>query len=576
MIEMTGLGVSPGIALGTAVRVSAGGHQVFRLQIAPTDVDKEIERLEVAIRQAQDQLYAIKAKMEQALGQEHAYILDAHLLMLEDQSLLNEIRSSIRTQQINAEWAVKVVTNRLLAIFAEISDDYLRARGSDIEDVAHRLITVLSGEQPHRRLPPDAVLVAEQILPSMMVEFDTGAIAGLVAKTGGWTSHAAIIARGLGIPAVVGIEAMDGDIESGARVIVDGNRGLFIVNPTEDVWGQYEQRKAEDERTWCVIRDRTQSPASTSDGVSITLRANIELPTEIETLDQYGAQGIGLFRTQYLFLQTAPELPSEEMQFEVYKRLAEVSGEHGVVIRTLDWAERRGWPGALESEPNPALGLRAIRFSLQVEDLFRTQLRAILRAACHGKVRVVLPLVSHIGELRRSRQIIEEVVRQLKADGVPCGESVDLGVMIEVPAAVMIADLLAAEADFFSLGTNDLTQYLLAVDRDNVRVAHLYESLHPAVLRAVKRTVEAAATAGIPVEVCGEMASHPIQVLILIGLGLRSLSMAPKAIPVIKETIRSVEMSAAHDVAEQALRSDSADEVRQLLQAWWHVITAAA
>jgi phosphotransferase system enzyme I (PtsI) len=576
MIEAKGLGVSPGIALGTAVRVSAGGRQVFRFPIAPTEVSREIERLEIAVHHAQDQLHSIKAKMEQALGQEHTYILDAHVLMLEDQNLINEIKSLIESHHVNAEWAVKVVTDRLMAVFAEIQDEYLRGRGSDIEDVAHRLIMALSGGEHHRRLPSDAILIAEQVLPSMMVEFDVGAIAGLVARTGGWTSHAAIIARGLGIPAVVGVETIDGSIETGARVIVDGNRGLFLVNPTDDIWQQYSQRKAEDERHWCVIRDRTQLPAETRDGVSITLRANIELPSEIEALDQYGAQGIGLFRTQYLYLQTAPELPSEQMQLEVYQRLAEASGEHGVAIRTFDWAERREWLGAAEPEPNPALGLRAIRFSLQAEDLFRTQLRAILRAACHGRVRVVLPLVSHIGELRRSRHIIEEVAEQLTAEGVECSESVAVGVMIEIPAAVMIADVLAAEADFFSLGTNDLTQYLLAVDRDNARVAHLYEPLHPAVLRAVKLSVEAAAVAGIPIEVCGEMASHPMQALMLIGLGLRSLSMAPKAIPVIKEAIRSMEAAAARDVAAQALRCDSAEEVQQILREWWRVVTASS
>jgi phosphotransferase system enzyme I (PtsI) len=538
-------------------------------------VEQEVERLTAAIEKAREQLSRIKTKLEQALGRAHAYILDAHLLMLEDQQLIEEIKSIIRTNRVNAEWAVKVATDRMLAVYAEIKDEYLRERGTDIEDVANRLIMTLSGNQPSRWLPQGAILVTEQILPSIMAEFNLDAVIGLAAKAGGRTSHAAIIARSLGIPAVVGLEEIDGDVEAGMPAIIDGHGGMLIVDPTDHVLGQYQQRRTESERLWSLVRNRTKLPAETSDGVKITLRANIELPSEVETIHQYGAQGIGLFRTQYLFLPTSPEPPSEAVQFAVYRQLAEACGIDGVAIRTFDWAEPRMRLRELEPEANPALGLRAIRFSLQAQDMFRTQLRAILRAAHYGHVRVVLPLISTITELRESRRLLQAVAQELRAEGVPYNEHIPLGVMIEVPAAVIISDMLAAEADFFSLGTNDLIQYLLAVDRDNNRVAHLYKALHPAVLRSLKRTVEAAAAASIPVEVCGEMASDPLHALVLIGIGMRSLSMAPKAVPFVQDIIRSVDSQLLQKTVARALELESAERVEKLLRDHWMEVVPA-
>lgn len=575
MRSLRGLGVSPGIGIGTIVRVSPRGGRVFRLGVELEQVEQEVERLTAAIEKAREQLSRIKTKLEQALGRAHAYILDAHLLMLEDQQLIEEIKSIIRTNRVNAEWAVKVATDRMLAVYAEIKDEYLRERGTDIEDVANRLIMTLSGNQPSRWLPQGAILVTEQILPSIMAEFNLDAVIGLAAKAGGRTSHAAIIARSLGIPAVVGLEEIDGDVEAGMPAIIDGHGGMLIVDPTDHVLGQYQQRRTESERLWSLVRNRTKLPAETSDGVKITLRANIELPSEVETIHQYGAQGIGLFRTQYLFLPTSPEPPSEAVQFAVYRQLAEACGIDGVAIRTFDWAEPRMRLRELEPEANPALGLRAIRFSLQAQDMFRTQLRAILRAAHYGHVRVVLPLISTITELRESRRLLQAVAQELRAEGVPYNEHIPLGVMIEVPAAVIISDMLAAEADFFSLGTNDLIQYLLAVDRDNNRVAHLYKALHPAVLRSLKRTVEAAAAASIPVEVCGEMASDPLHALVLIGIGMRSLSMAPKAVPFVQDIIRSVDSQLLQKTVARALELESAERVEKLLRDHWMEVVPA-
>ncbi|RMG45125.1 MAG: phosphoenolpyruvate--protein phosphotransferase [Acidobacteria bacterium] len=567
--RLRGLGVSPGIGIGTIVHLSSRGPHVFRMRIAPHQVEEELRRLAMAFDKARQQLAQMKAKLEQALGRDHAYILDAHLLMLEDQQLIEDITSIIRTQQVNAEWAIKVVMDRILAIYADVKDDYLRERGSDIEDVAHRLITTLQGDHRHRWLLPETILATEQMLPSMMIELDPDAVVGLVARTGGWTSHAAIIARGLGIPAVVGIEGLHEEMAAGMLAIVDGHAGELILNPTEDLIAQYRERQAESERLWCAVRDRVRLPTVTRDGTPITLRANIELPSEVDAIEQYGAQGVGLFRTQYLFLSSHTMPPSEHVQFATYRRLAEACGQDGVTIRTLDWAESESAADDAEPETNPALGLRAIRYSLQAPELFRIQLRAILRAAFYGRIRVVLPLVSSVTEIRRARELLQAVARELDEEDLPHQADIPVGVMIEVPAAVFIADALAAEADFFSLGTNDLIQYLLAVDRDDSRVAHLYRPLHPAVLCAVKKTVEAAAAAHIPVEVCGEMAAEPLHALALIGLGVRRLSMAPKAIPLMKDVIRSVDLALLEDAVERALKLVTAEDVERLLQEEW-------
>jgi phosphotransferase system enzyme I (PtsI) len=570
MVRLKGLGVSPGIAIGNTIHLEWRGKHVFRVEVKESDVDREVKRLHRAIRLAKNQLRTIKRRIVRALGREHAYILDAHLLMLEDQGVVSEIETVIRSSRVNAEWAVKVVTDRILAVYSEIKDDYLRERGSDIEDVAHRLITALGGGRASRDryLPKGSVLLSEDLPPSVLAELDLSCVVGFATSVGGWTSHTAIIARSLGIPAVVGLHAAINQVESNQQVVIDGSNGLMIVNPTAEAVRQYQEQQREHERRWRWLRERLDLPAATRDGIVITLRANVELLSELDEMKQCGASGIGLFRSEFLFLQSAPDLPSEEVQFETYKRVAEAAGSELAAIRTVDWDENRMAivdSGNSLPERNPALGLRAIRFSLQAQEIFKTQLRAILRAARYGNLQIVLPLISGVDELRQSRHILDAVKQDLQHEGLAPADDVPLGIMIEVPAAVLVADLLAAEADFFSLGTNDLIQYLLAVDRDNDRVAHLYEPFHPAVLRALKQTVRAAEDAGISVEVCGEMASNPLQALVLIGLGVRTLSMRPRAIPLIKELMRSVSVQEISYAVEAALSCASADEVRQCL-----------
>lgn len=583
-LTLKGLGVSPGIARGTAVHFHWRGRHVFRVDLEEAEVEREIKRLHRALRIARRQLQTIKRRAERALGKEHAYILDAHLLMLEDRAVIGEIEALIRTTRVNAEWAVKVVTDRLVEIYSEISDDYLRARVSDIEDVGRRVIGALLGTQRsrYRHLPPGTVLVTEDLLPSALVELDLGSIVGFVIGIGGSTSHTAIIARSLGIPAVVGLHEAIHRIENDATVIVDGTNGKVIVSPTSEEIARAEAAQKEHERRWVWLRERLALPAETLDGIEITLRANIELPSELDEVARYGASGIGLFRSEFLYLQAAPGLPSEDDQFAVYKRVAEIAGPSGAVIRTVDWDETRlpftgssGSAGSTMSvtrisdtgvERNPALGLRGIRFSLQVPKVFRTQLRAIARAAAFGTLRIVLPLITGVDELRQARRILGEVLQELREEGQTGVDSIPLGVMIEVPAAVLLADRLARECDFFSLGTNDLIQYLLAVDRDNDRVAHLYDPLHPAILRALHQTVRAAEEAGVPVEVCGEMAADPLQALVLLGLGVRTFSLRPRAIPLIKEVIRAVSLAEVTEAVARARACSSTDEVRACLQ----------
>lgn len=583
-LTLKGLGVSPGIARGTAVHFHWRGRHVFRVDLTEAEAEREVKRFHRALRIARRQLQTIKRRAERALGKEHAYILDAHLLMLEDQAVIGEIEALIRTTRVNAEWAVKVVTDRLVEIYSEISDDYLRARASDIEDVGRRVIGVLLGTQRARdhNLPPTTVLVTEELLPSALVELDLSSIVGFVIGIGGSTSHTAIIARSLGIPAVVGLHEAIHRIENDAPVIVDGTSGVVIVSPTPEEIARSEAEQKEHQRRWSWLGERLSLPAETLDGVGITLRANIELPSELDDVARYGANGIGLFRSEFLYLQAAPEAPSEEAQFEVYKRVAEAAGPSDAVIRTVDWDETRSplagsWSSAVGVksvtrigdaglERNPALGLRGIRFSLQVPDLFRAQLRAIVRAAAYGRLRIVLPLITGVEELRQARRILTEVIRELRDEGQRVPDSVPLGAMIEVPAAVVLADHLARECEFFSLGTNDLTQYVLAVDRDNDRVAHLYDPLHPAILRVLHHTIRAAEEAGIPVEVCGEMAADPLHALVLLGLGVRIFSMRPRAIPLIKEVIRSVSIAEVTDAVARAREYGSADDVRACLR----------
>jgi phosphoenolpyruvate-protein phosphotransferase (PTS system enzyme I) len=566
-VRLRGVGASPGVAVGNALRLDERGRrQFYYLDVSPTQVRREVSRLRDAFAQARAELLEIKARLTRELGYEHSFILDAHLLMLEDERLFAEIENEIRTRRINAEWAVRSAIDRVEEAYRQVNDAYLRERTSDLEDVAMRLLTILSGRDKFdlSELDENVILVAKDIWPSTVAELDFNRVLGFATNSGGITSHVAIIARALGIPAVVGLHDVTRRARTGTPIIIDGAAGEVILRPNRALAREYARRQKQDRARLARVIKPTEA-AETLDGVHITLRANVELPTEIESLARFGAEGIGLYRSEFIFLAGLPKLPGEDEQYQIYRRMAEAAGDAGASIRVFDLGGDKLTLQGYEEEMNPALGLRAIRLALRVEAIFRTQLRAILRANMHGKLRVVLPLISTISELREAKRIIAEVKQEMAEAGVEHNASLPIGVMIEVPAAALMADLFAREADYLSVGTNDLTQYMLAVDRSNENVAHLYQSLHPAILRAVAHLVRVAATAKVPLEVCGEMAGDPFQAIALIGLGVRALSLVPASIPLVKNAVRAVSIERIRALMKEAMKLATSDEVEQLL-----------
>jgi phosphotransferase system enzyme I (PtsI) len=566
-VRLRGIAASPGIAVGRVLRLDERGHhQFFFIDVSGAQIRREVLRVREAFEQARAQLQSIKVRLATELGFEHSYILDAHLLMLEDKRLLTEIEQEIRNRKVNAEWAVRTVLDRAVSIYKQVDDAYLRERTSDLEDIATRLLTILSGHDRFEvsKLEADVIIVAKNIWPSTVAELDFQHVLGFATSTGGLTSHSAIIARALGIPAVVGLNDITRRARTGNEIVIDGSKGEVILRPSKTTLREYQGRRRLDSKR-ASIHEPASEPAVTSDGLRIAVRGNVELPNEIESLARFGAEGIGLYRSEFMFLHRLPDLPSEEEQFKLYRRLAEATGDAGASIRVFDLGgDKLSLPG-FEPEQNPALGLRAIRLSLRAEPVFRTQLKAILRANSFGKLRVVLPLITTISELRSAKQIISEVKLQLSEAGIDHNATLPIGVMIEVPAAALMVDSFARESDFLSVGTNDLIQYLLAVDRANGNVAYLYQPLHPAVLRTISYVARTADAEKVPLELCGEMAADPIQAIALIGLGITKLSMPPASIPLIKHAVRSIDAQRVQLLMRDALKLTTAVEVEELL-----------
>jgi phosphotransferase system enzyme I (PtsI) len=501
---------------------------------------------------------AVKHQAEIRLGKEHAYIFDAHLLLLEDKKLIEDIEEQITTHHANAEWAIKVVGDRLLSLYSEIKDDYLRERGSDIEDVMQRLVMALSGaEVKQRNLSEDAVVVSQDLLPSAVAELDLDHARALATDTGGWTSHTAILARGIGIPAVVGLKDFFRRARTGDQIIVDSTRNEVILHPSAATLERY-QVETVNRKQRASADARPAGPLLTEDGVEVVLRANIELPSEFEGVEKYGARGVGLYRSEFLLARRGV-IVSEEDQKAAYEEVARVAGDDGVVIRLFDLGGENLRETAPETEKNPALGLRAIRFGLVNEPVLRTQVRAILRASISGTLRMVLPMVADVSDVRRAQAIIAEESARLAEEGIAVKE-VSVGAMIEVPSAVWTADSIAKAVDFFALGTNDLVQYTLAVDRGNDEVAEWFRTLHPAVLRSIDHGLKAARHANIPAIVCGEMASTPAYVVLLLGLGATELSMTPSAIPRVSRTVARIDTRLAREIVAECLKAETADD----------------
>lgn len=561
-LRCQGLGVSDGVVIGRVLRLQKGARDVYRAEIGDGDLERERRRFRAAVRLSRRQLETIKQRAETELGRGHAYIFDAHLLFLEDAKLTRDVENHIVREHSNAEWATKVVGDRLLSIYAQMNDEYLRERGSDIEDVIQRLLANLTGEGlKYPNLQEDAVIVATDLLPSTVAELDVNQVKAIATDSGGWTSHMAIIARGLGLTAVVGLRDFYQRTRTGDRIIVDARHGEVILHPAPETINQFEftTPRRESENVAAV----ESGPVTTRDNVEIVLRANVELPTEFQAVKRFGACGVGLFRSEFL-LSRPGLMNSEQEQYEAYKALAEAAGKDGAIVRLFDVGGEIGNDTG-EHERNPALGLRAVRFGLRNKQVMRTQVRAILKAAATGKLSLVIPMVADLADVKAAKKLIAEEIEKLKQHGEAFAE-VPTGAMIEVPSAVLTAEKIARELDFFELGTNDLVQYTLAVDRGNDQVAGWFRTLHPAVLYGIKRTLQAGSDAQIPVIVCGEMASTPAYAVLLTGLGATDLSMTPAMIPRVRSVLAHIDTNEARTIAERCLAAASAEEVEEIVR----------
>ncbi len=563
-----GVGVSPGIAIGRAVIVEKRVSAVYRVPIREEEVASEITRFLESLEKTRDELHELKVKVSRSMGDEYASIFEAHAMIVGDASFSDKVTQKIELEQVNAEWALAEVQEELQARFASFDDDYLRERVADVKDVAERVLVNLMGIAHHdlSEIKHDVVIIADDLTPSDTVHFNRRPIVGFATEVGGRTSHTSIIAKSLFMPCVIGVPRLTKIVDNDELVIVDGYEGTVVVNPTPAMLSEYRTRESRHEEAEKKLLENRDLAAVTKDHHTISLQANIELIEELDDAKKFGAEGIGLYRSEFLYISTAPYLPTEEEHFNVYRKLAEATAPNWCVIRTFDLGGKKLAREVMGSkEENPVLGLRALRLCMQHRDMFKTQLRALLRASAFGKIKIMFPLVSGVQELRQVKTLVREIRLELDAEGIAYNHELQIGIMIEVPSAAVIADLLATEADFFAIGTNDLIQYSLAIDRGNENVSYLYEPLHPALLRLIKFVIDAGKRAGIPVSMCGEMASDPIYAMVLLGLGLEIYSMNPSSIPVVKNVIRSVRYKDLKRIAEASLQKKTAQEIEEYI-----------
>lgn len=568
---LQGMGVSGGIAIGRAVCLETRGPEVFRLYIPEPQVEKEVARLREGVEHARGELNRLRCRAEEDLGNDLAAIFDAHILLLSDAKFLGKVEERIRTNQVNAEWAVHKTAEELDSRFAHMDDPYIRERSEDLTDVSRHLLRSLQGIAHHDlELPSDIVIVADDLTPSDAIRLGRERVIGFAIETGGRTSHTTIIARSLNIPAVAGLVGVMGRLSDEAPVIVDGETGRMILHPTREVLRDYMRRKTELERRDRDLLATRELAAETRDGVRVQLMANIDLPEEVAEVPQFGAAGIGLYRSEFLYIEKSPHMPTEEEHIEIYRRMVEAAAPDPAIIRTYDLGGRKLAREMMATqEENPVLGLRGIRLTLARPEVFRRQIRALYRAGLHGDLWVMLPLVSTVEEVRQFRAFADSVMAEMEREGVPFRRDIRLGVMIEVPAAAMISDILAREVDFFSIGTNDLIQYSLAVDRNNEHVASLYQPLHPAILRMLRFIIDSGRAAGIEVSLCGEMGADPRFALLLVGLGLRRISMSPRQIPEVKTWIREASAADLAELAGRCMEHSTAAEVQRHMEGFF-------
>lgn len=560
---------SPGIAIGKVFHIHTRGFLFTRTWVRDLDIEDEVSRFRGAIQKSKEQLSYIQAKMCRFQGHDQIKIIESYRMFLQDDMLVAATIKNVEDFKINAEWALDKTLNQLKLSFLNVNEDYFLERRQDIDYIGRRIMDNLMGchEMPLQDFPKeDTILVTHDLSPAEIASLPKDIVKGFVMSVGGETSHSAIISRALEIPAIFGIKEVFDNVEDGETVILDGIKGLLIASPHKHELEQYHLMQQKYRALEHILMQDIHLPAQTQDGHRISIEANMELVEEIPSVIDHGAEGIGLYRTEYLFLNRIDE-PSEEEQFSKYVEVLSSLRPRPVTIRTIDLGgDKLALSQVYEAQANPALGLRAIRLCLKEVGLFKTQLRALFRASMHGNLRILLPMISSVEEVLRVKKIIREVKKDLIAKSVQFKDDVPLGIMIEVPSAVFMAAELAKEVDFFSIGTNDLIQYGLAIDRVNEHVSYLYNPYHPAVLRMIGQTVKMAKRQGIKVSICGEMAGDPLSITLMVGMGLDALSMNPISIPRVKKTLRSVTKSKSLQILKGALSLSTAEEVEKYLK----------
>jgi len=567
IVTRRGIGVSPGIAIGPAYLYARVSFEVEQRSVDENSIEHELERFESAIKKAERDLHKIIAVTREKLGEGSATIFEAQLLILRDAAMYPEIVKYIQTHGINAGYAVQSVMGKHRQMMEASDSEYLRERANDLLDIQERIIRHLRRGRILSAVKEETIIVAENLTAADIILFSRRGILGCATDFGGPTSHVSIMARALGMPAVVSTHGATTDIRMGDMLILDGIKGELIANPDEETLEAYKLKRERYQRLLQEDKQLVKLPAETLDGHTVTLQANLELKEEIELLSEYGAQGIGLFRTEMLLLMEGRALVTEEEQFDQYQKVVEATRPGETTFRILDLGGDKLLPMG-HREHNPFLGWRGIRIMLDREELLVPQLRAILRASAFGPIKILLPMITSLKEIREFRDVLSATMETLTSEGVEFDSTVAVGVMVEVPSVALMADQFAKEADFFSIGTNDLTQYVLAVDRGNDMVADIYDELHPAVLQLIKMTTVAAKKAGIPVSLCGELATNLRAVPVLLGLGVTTFSASPVYLPAIKRVVRAMKMTEGKALAKRALASEDAAEFRKVMDTW--------